>query len=251
LLNKLSKIKCLLISCTYLSACASFQPGLMTRDNLLNRGPVIVSRTNPYIASNILMAREVKLSPTLKGFLKIRGTPEAIEIRKNFFQPYVMFFYYSSQREQYVLEEVNDDWVIRGPEQIRGDSSQALASLAPEKITTTEKPAEPLEKEVDLEDLMLPDSKPIDPPKKISNSDDIEQVDGDILHTVKYKGETLRLIAEWYTGKSENAPRIARINGFKDANSLILDQKIRIPRYLATNDSPLSKERVESYSKKF
>jgi len=212
----------------------------------------------------MLLAKEIEFNPTLKGFLKIKGKPDALEVEKTVFAPYFMYFYYPSQKERYVLEERNGDWVIRGPEVMDKDALQSLGKmplvLSPatklENLKSEIIKVEEVQKEFQFEEipetlaeLPIINSEPTSVNKKdiLANPD---EVDGDILHLVKYKGETLRLIAGWYTGQPDNASRIARINGFKDANALILDQKIRIPRYLVTKDIPLKKDDVEFYLKR-
>lgn len=235
-----------------LSGCASLQSSAVGRDNLVNRGPVVVSATNPYLASNMLLAKETELSPTLRGFLKIKGKPEILAIQKEIFQPYFIYFYYPSQKERYVLEEINGDWVIRGPEVLASDSLRTLANMPvanmPVNLNQLAKKSEVEEgdfSENPAEETPSPEIPPT--AKRELVADD---VDGDILHLVKYQGETLRLIAGWYTGQPDNAARIARINGFKNANALILDQKIRIPRYLVTKDTKLTKDDVDFYLKR-
>ena len=229
-----------------LGGCSSTVVG---RDNLVNRGPVIVSKSNPYLASNMLLKKETELSPTLKGFLKIKGTPEALEVEKEILEPYYMYLYYPSQKEKYVVEEINGDWVIRGPEVL----AKGVLSNMPLELRAAKKeepvPEAEIEESADIE-IETP-SKPVAPsPAKKEVLAIADGVEGDIIHLVKYKGETLRLISGWYTGNADNASRIARINGFKDANALILDQKIRIPRYLVTKDTPLMKEDVDFYLKR-
>jgi hypothetical protein len=70
---------------------------------------------------------------------------------------------------------------------------------------------------------------------------------GDLLHTVSYPGETLRMIAAWFTGSPDNAARIARINGIENPDLLFMGQQVRIPRYLVKTLEPLPEEEVEQY----
>ena len=266
-----------LLACLYLvgtSGCTRITNTLglngtgSVRDNLANRGPVALSKGNPYIASNILLAKEVDISPTLKGFLKVRGYPEAIEVKKVILRPYVLYFFYPRQGELYILEDSSTDWVIRGPHKIPDSIAQSLRGIPTSETQIGEASTDNLElgtpsAELDLEaqpstgDEVVSTLKPVkteDLSPAVSPSASTaataipgEKVDGDILHVVRYKGETLRLIAEWYTGTADTAPRIARINGFTDANTLTMGQKIRIPRYLASNDLPLTYENVNTY----
>lgn len=75
----------------------------------------------------------------------------------------------------------------------------------------------------------------------------VESASGDIIHRVVYPGETLRIIASWFTDSPENADRIARINGIDDPNLLRMHQEIRIPRYLLKRSEPLPEAEVKRY----
>ena len=61
-----------------------------------------------------------------------------------------------------------------------------------------------------------------------------------IYHQVLYPGESLALIAKWYTGDPGNWRRIADINPDVDPDRIFLDQVIRIPRDLAVKTKPYS-----------
>lgn len=63
---------------------------------------------------------------------------------------------------------------------------------------------------------------------------------GDLVHFVTFQGETLSIIARWYTLDLINAPRIARINRLSEPNALKLGDQIIIPSYLVRNKSRLT-----------
>jgi len=255
----------ILASAVLFSGCSALQTQeINLRDNLANRGPVSLSKSNPYIASNILLSKEVESNSTLKGFLKVRGNPDAVEVKKVLLRPYLMYFFYVANKEVYILEEANRDWIIRGPQSIPEPVLEVLEVLVPKKEsdpqgeTSTgielESSAIVIERQSEIPDEgaeivkpmkseALPAPQTNTPAKEVAT----DTVEADIIHKVKFGGETLRLISEWYTGKAETAGRIARINGMGDANVLVLDQTIRIPRYLVTNATPLTKDRVEKY----
>ena len=67
---------------------------------------------------------------------------------------------------------------------------------------------------------------------------------GDLEHVVKYSGETLGLIADWYTGKVTNWSAIAKYNGNLKPERIHIGQVIRIPRNMVVKDSPLPREEV-------
>jgi hypothetical protein len=49
---------------------------------------------------------------------------------------------------------------------------------------------------------------------------------------VRYQGETLSLIAKWYTGDVENWRALTKVNPQIDPDRIIIGAKIRIPRKL-------------------
>jgi len=70
-----------------------------------------------------------------------------------------------------------------------------------------------------------------------------------LVHTVKYPGETLALIAEWYTGSMANWREIAKFNPGLNPNLIRLGDQIKIPSHLVKRTDPLPKprsQRVES-----
>lgn len=70
-----------------------------------------------------------------------------------------------------------------------------------------------------------------------------------LVHTVKYPGETLALIAEWYTGSMANWREIAKFNPSLNPNLIKIGDQIKIPPYLVKRTDPLPKprsQRVES-----
>ncbi len=251
----------LALSLLSLSGCAPMHTAAPFRDNLANRGPVALSASNPYIASNILLSKEVESSSTLRGFLKVRGNPEAVEIKKVLLRPYMMYFFYPRSREVYILEESNSEWIIRGPQTIPGDVLSVIEQVVPADLATSAvpEPEKTASSEVELGSSSVSSERPSEIPEQTDlmpaktapshfpGKKGVEKVEGDIIHTVQFRGETLRLIAEWYGGAADVAPRIARINGLKDANNLTIGQDIRIPRYLAKNSRRLPKSAVEKY----
>ncbi len=97
------------------------------RQVLLNVGPVLLSKDNPYVDPNRFLSVEASKSETLSGFLKHRGEPNAIELRSRRDSSLLLTFYYKEPSEMFRLGEMGDQWSIRGP--FRVDSPKALALL--------------------------------------------------------------------------------------------------------------------------
>lgn len=70
------------------------------------------------------------------------------------------------------------------------------------------------------------------------------------LHTVKYRGETLSIIALWYTGNHDSWKKIAQGNPNLDPNRIFPGDEIFIPEGMLKTHDPLPKEFVDRiYSK--
>lgn len=67
-------------------------------------------------------------------------------------------------------------------------------------------------------------------------------------HTISVSGETLGLIARWYTGKTTNWQAIAAANPGINPNRLRLGMVIQIPRELVVQEAPLPKNFVRTAS---
>lgn len=59
------------------------------------------------------------------------------------------------------------------------------------------------------------------------------------LHTVTFRGESLALLADWYTESAGNATRIAAVNRRAVSHRLRIGEKIVIPSSLMLNPEPL------------
>ena len=70
------------------------------------------------------------------------------------------------------------------------------------------------------------------------------------LHTVKWRGESLSIIARWYTGDTRNWKILKEYNPDTNPNRMSEGNKIRIPEYLMKTKAPMPKEYVDSSSSK-
>jgi hypothetical protein len=137
------------------SACSSGSSNYLRKD-LANTGPMILSRDNPYIASNLFVANECSESAFMDGFVKHRGAPDAIEVTDKYFKPFRVYFFYLQSREAYLFEEGSKEWIIRGPQRIPdevigrfGDVRSTAGKSAPlvNAPTGPSSPVSPEEKE--------------------------------------------------------------------------------------------------------
>ena len=70
------------------------------------------------------------------------------------------------------------------------------------------------------------------------------------IHTVKYSGETLSIISEWYTGDVDNWEIIADANPSIDYNNMTPGSRIYIPANLLKTTKPLTEEYIAAYVQK-
>lgn len=82
-------------------------------------------------------------------------------------------------------------------------------------------------------------------PEPVMNSGDMSP--DHYTHTVRYSGETLGIIAGWYTGSSRNWESIASANPGLQPERINIGQQINIPASILVRDQPLSEEYVRKF----
>jgi hypothetical protein len=68
-------------------------------------------------------------------------------------------------------------------------------------------------------------------------------------HTVKFAGETVSIIAGWYTGNIEDWKALAEANPDIDPSKIFVGNKILIPEDLLKTREPMPKEFVDGFYK--
>jgi hypothetical protein len=68
------------------------------------------------------------------------------------------------------------------------------------------------------------------------------------FHQVKWEGETLSLIAKWYTGDWRNWKALAQVNPWLEPSNLFAGLKVKIPRQLLKNQKQMPREFVLSFA---
>lgn len=67
------------------------------------------------------------------------------------------------------------------------------------------------------------------------------------VHVVKYWGESVSIIAGWYTGDIKNWEALAAANPDINPNRIVQGNRIRIPENLMIKHDPMPKEFVDSF----
>ena len=68
---------------------------------------------------------------------------------------------------------------------------------------------------------------------------------GYYTHTVKLPGESLSIIAKWFTGDLKNWETLAKHNPTINPNRIFLGDKIRIPRHIMIRHDRMTQEFIE------
>jgi hypothetical protein len=83
---------------------------------------------------------------------------------------------------------------------------------------------------------------PLPPPPPVAKPQEPPYV----VHTVKWRGESMSTIAAWYTGSSRNWKLLAQENRqIKNPNAITEGDTIRIPERLLKTRDPMTKEFVD------
>jgi hypothetical protein len=257
----------LLLACT---PATQHNGALLNR--MKDRGIVALSEDNPYLVANTFLANEAARSPELHGFLETRGAPWAMKVEKEMFDLPRLTFFYPPQEEHYLLEEEEGSWIIEGPFRTDDDELRDL-KIATERMTHSPKlagvelprahatPVAPtptptlpvIERPVSVPATATPTVAPDAPevqqlsPAEARYQSVITKLEatiesnaeltpkGDVVHYVTFPGETLSMIARWYTHDRENVGRIARINAQKNPDVLAVGDTVIVPSYLLKN----------------
>jgi hypothetical protein len=108
---------------------------------------------------------------------------------------------------------------------------------------------------------LFPQSSEDPPPEKTTTSSNSQATPGarptngngargGYLHSVRWQGETLSLIAQWYTGSWKNWRALADANRAIDPNRLAIGDRVLIPEGLLKNRKPLPRDLVLSLAAK-
>lgn len=71
-----------------------------------------------------------------------------------------------------------------------------------------------------------------------------------LVHRTQWQGETLSIIAKWYTGKFKNWKAVAKANPKLNPNRILIGNKIHIPEDLLNTREPMPKEFLAGFTSK-
>lgn len=72
----------------------------------------------------------------------------------------------------------------------------------------------------------------------------------DLMHTVQWKGESLSIIAKWYTGKIRNWKLLAEYNPLNNPDRIRIGNRFFIPEALLITRDPMPKSFVDNHQQR-
>lgn len=256
------KVICYLCIAVLFWGCVAVTDTTPLLTSLADKGTVILDPSNPYLAASRLIKEEKEQSSVIQGFFSVRGEPSALEVTSKKAQPQLILkLYYSDLFERYELEKTTADWVISGP----FPDQSVPRNLATPKAVNTPIPTPSFAPTAHIRPtpyLPLTSKAAIKPTIEVeetstvvptpSPEENIAEITprGDLVHYVTFPGETISIIARWYTNDRDNAPKIARLNQLKNANVLQIGDTIVIPSYMIKNKKRISEESLKEIQNK-
>lgn len=231
---------------------------------LSNRGPVLLSADNPYLPANRLLSEELGNSAELREFVAQRGSPAAIQVTQGMLARTELSLIYPAENEIYHLAKKQTGWAIGAPESLSESALEqienelALGGMtlgdtreANRYVAAVLPPPYDYESDRDRASLAQDDGPPKSSvPEKLSRRLNYgggaklaktKIVRGGALHhTVTFPGESLSVVASWYTASVSNISAIAKANKISRDGGLRLGQVVIIPAKLLKNKRPLS-----------
>ena len=87
--------------------------------------------------------------------------------------------------------------------------------------------------------------QPDSAPDAIYEREDEAVPSGYYIHTVTLAGESLSIIAKWFTGDLKNWETLAKYNPAINPNRIFFGDKIKIPHHLMTRHDPITLKFIE------
>jgi hypothetical protein len=251
---------------TLMTSVLACGPGPITVSQLQmrldDRGPVVLGDGNDDLPADAFLKEQRAESATLSDFIAKHGEPSAVSLDNRFLRSARLALYYPSENKRYLFTRWSSDWDLAGTEKIQANERDAIASqLAQEggSISAPETSALPRGAELASEPIALPPVATartsassgeqelrgrLKPPQAAEEARLVRLPNGDYRHRVTFRGETLRLLADWYTEDPKNVSAIASANRRSPTSPLQLGDEITIPKRLMRNVQALPEAAV-------
>jgi hypothetical protein len=268
----------LLISLSFSACSLYFGEGSDLIRLVDGQGPLVLSKTNQYLAANQLVALESSQSPVMKGFLKNKGNPTAISVETDYLGKITYNYYYPEDSTYYLIERNGDTYAIQGPARLpeataatllrtqevssvvaknsldsAGESySGSTGSSRETPLMESDLATSNLESDI-LSDLDAPvatiergSDSALTRLKQRPDQPAAERTPkGDLVHYVSSDSESVEVIALWYTGDTANAEEISRTNSLSSGAALNTGDSVIVPSYLVQHGLQLDEEAAQ------
>ncbi len=234
------------------TACSLAPTNVRTSfETLSGRGIIPLKDENSYLIGNQVLERELEKSATLQGFIETRGRPLAFDVRAKLLAGTEVNLYYPLDNQYYALEQQGKGWLINGPYRLSDQQLKDIETSIPEGQAPPPQKLPAKNAKVKANPTPVPaetdDTAFINQLVESLALDNVELTPkGDLIHEVMMKGETLTLLARWFTLDESTATRLSRINGLPLNTELPEGESIVIPRYLLKNKKVLSREALKA-----
>lgn len=229
------------------------QQGSSEFDKMCGKGPVLIVPTDETTFSTAFFRQHWSTSTTIKHLVTQRGTPEAISLEREFLRPNRLKLYYLAQRQVYLLDQVEDDWLVAGSEPLEREDLELVVAQR-NKLGVTGVPAPVVR--VGGPKVIKEDNAPVAavssaefrgmlrPPGAAATATLAKGANGSYLHTVTFPREDFFVLADWYTEDPSNAMILAQANKRTTQKRLVIGERIAIPRAMMRNPAPLPEAMV-------
>jgi len=226
-------------------------------DRLRGQGPVLIEPSNDSVASTKFFHETWRSSTSVKHLVTQRGAPEAISVEREFLRPNRLKLFYPGQGQVYILDLHEGEWLVSGSEPILSSDLEQLTRQRA-KVNPTAVGRTPIDQTLPgtINPVPALQTAPVaqapvahiapsdfrgrlKPPTAAAVAKLTKRDSRTYLHTVTFRGETLAVLADWYTESSANAARLATVNSRAISHPLRIGEKIVIPSSLMLNPEPL------------
>ena len=252
-------VSCLVVALALAGCSMSSQTSSPLYERLSSRGPVVLGLDNPYLPANLFLEEQIKESVAIRRLVQEQGRPTAVGIDRRLFRTTRITLYYSGDNESFTMTRWGQDWDVEEPSAISpSDRESIVQQLAlSDELHNPRNPQHFISPPVARASLRsapvvsgrAPEERRelrgrLKSPQQAAEAELSRLTNGNYRHTVTFRGETLRLIAEWYTEDPANAAALATASNRSTEQVLKIGEAITIPRRLMRNATPLPEARL-------
>jgi len=245
----LANTLCLLVLFVHGFVGCSAGPGTISPlyDRLTGRGPVVLADSNPYLPADAFYAEQRNASPALARYIQAHGDPVAISVERKLFKSTKIGFYYPRENRLVLFTRWGADWEAGEPQPISEEDKSIIAIQRAQAGEPADAPpvAQASKPSGDRQHVAAAAvgggelRGRLKPPEPAEEARLVRLPNGDYQHRVTFQGETLRLLADWYTENPANETALAAAHRRAASRPLRQGDVVTIPKKLMRNVNPL------------